>query len=288
MAQEKPVDTLPDIDGETVGRFYDHLRANPLSAAALAHGEAYIGQECLLTPEEILTFAKAAGVTSGTAVLDLCSGTGGPACHLAQQLGCHVVGIDISAVGHAQARARAQAQGVTHLVQFQHGDVQTVEFPAAHFDVILGFDSWCHVPQRAHMLQRCATWLRPGGRLAFYDHVERQPFPPEQCQAFYTLWHFPGLETPESYIALVKAAGLHITYEVETSAHAIRYYTALLDIYVARRAEFEAARGVERYQEGLARLQMTQRFASQRLLGQIGCIAEKPVEETRHARNRPH
>ena len=61
------------------GRFYDALRASGLSVAALAYGDAYIGQECLLTADEISTFALRAGIGAGTWVLDVGSGTGGPA-----------------------------------------------------------------------------------------------------------------------------------------------------------------------------------------------------------------
>jgi cyclopropane fatty-acyl-phospholipid synthase-like methyltransferase len=263
------------IDGTEVARFYDNLRRSVLSAAALVHGDAYVGQECLLTPAEMLAFARRAGMTSETPVLDIGSGTGGPACYLAQQLGCRVLGVDVSTVGHAQAMARARDQGLTHLVQFQHGDVHTVDLPTAAFDVILGLDAWCHIPHRGAMLQRCAAWLRPGGRIAFYDHIERQPLPEEQRQLFYALWRFPGLETSQSYVAALEAAGFRVCSQDETSTYAVRFYTRLLTSYVEQRASFEAARGPERYQEGLQRLQMTQRFATEGRLGQIICIAEK-------------
>src|SRR5919108_6001111 len=101
-------------DSAAAAHFYDALRSSGLSAAALAHGEASIGQECLLAPDEIADLARRAGVTAGTSVLDMGSGTGGPACYLAQQCGCHIVGVDISAVGHAQAVARARDAGVSH------------------------------------------------------------------------------------------------------------------------------------------------------------------------------
>jgi cyclopropane fatty-acyl-phospholipid synthase-like methyltransferase len=154
-----------------VARFYDTLRSGAVSAAALAHGDANIGQECLLTPEEILDFARRVGITAGTVVLDVGSGTGGPACYLAQQLGCRILGVDISEVGHTQALARARAAELSHLVQFQCGDIATLTLPEAAFDVILGLDAWCHIPQRARFLHQCATLLRPRGRIAFYDHV---------------------------------------------------------------------------------------------------------------------
>jgi cyclopropane fatty-acyl-phospholipid synthase-like methyltransferase len=263
------------LDSAAVGQFYDALRSSELSAAALAHGEAYIGQECLLTPDEIVDWARQAGVTAGTSVLDMGSGIGGPACYLAQRLGCRVLGVDLSAVGHEQAVARARDAGVSHLAQFRLGDIHTVDLPPASFDVILSLDVWCHTPRRAALLQRCATLLRPGGRLAFYDHVERQPMPSEQRQQFCALWRFPNLETPRSYLEAMRAAGLRVRYHTETSTYAMRFYTRLLAAYLERRADMEAMRGPERYQEGLERLQMSQHFAAAGVLGQFACIAEK-------------
>jgi sarcosine/dimethylglycine N-methyltransferase len=262
-------------DSAAAGRFYDALRSSGLSAAALAHGEAYVGQECLLTPDEMVDWTRRAGVTAGTSVLDMGSGTGGPACYLAQQLGCHVLGVDISAVGHEQAVARARDAGVSHLVQFRLGDLHAVALPPASFDVIVSLDVWCHLPRRAALLQRCVTLLRSGGRLAFYDHVERQPMPSEQRQRFCALWRFPSLETPQSYLEALQAAGLRLLYHTDTSTYAVRFYTRLLTMYLERRAEFEAMRGPERYQEGLERLQMSRHFATTGVLGQFACIAEK-------------
>src|SRR6266705_3376545 len=105
-------------DAAAAGRFYDRLRASGLSPAALAYGDAYIGQECTLTADEIGAFARRAGIAPGTSVLDIGSGTGGPACYLARELGCRILGVDVSVVGHAQAEARARDNELTHLVAF--------------------------------------------------------------------------------------------------------------------------------------------------------------------------
>src|SRR5262249_5356828 len=152
--------------------------------------------------------------------------------------------------------------GVSHQVQFRLGDIHTVALPPASFDVILSLDVWCHMPRRAALLQRCATLLRAGGRLAFCDHVERQPMPAAQCQQLCALWRFASLETPQSYLEAVRAARLHLRYHADTSAYTVRFYTCLLAVYRDRRAESEAMRGPERYLEGLARLQMSQQCAT--------------------------
>jgi sarcosine/dimethylglycine N-methyltransferase len=265
-------------DSAAVVRFYDAVRRSPLSAAALAHGEASIGQECLLTPDERADLARRARGTAGTSVLDMGSGTGGPAYYLAQQCGCHIVGVDIFAVGHAQAVARACDARVSHLVQFRLGDIHAVALPPASFDVILSLDVWCHMPRRAALLQRCVTLLRAGGRLAFCDHVERQPMPAAQRQQVCALWRFPSLEPPQSYLEAIRAAGLRLWDHADPSASAVRLYTRLLAVSRERRAECEAMRGPERYREGLERLQMSQQCATTGVLGQFVCIAEKPTD----------
>jgi hypothetical protein len=128
------------------------------------------------------------------------------------------------------------------------------------------------------VLQRCATLLRTGGRLAFCDRGERQPMPAAQRQQLCALWRFPSLETPQSYREAVQAAGLCLQYHTDTSAYAVRFYTRLLAVYRERRADFEAMRGPERSREGLERLQMSQQWATTGVLGQLVCLAEKPTD----------
>lgn len=263
-----------------VGQFYDAMWQPALSFGALAYGAAHIGQECLLTADEILALAQIAAISSSTYVLDLGSGTGGPACYLARHLGCRVLGLDVSSVGHRHALARASEHNVNHLVTFQHGDMQSLDLPAASVDVILSLDAWWHIPQRGALLQRCATWLRPGGRLAFYDQVERHPLPESARQALQTLWQVPDLVTPQRHITLIQAAGLQLDFEVETSFNAARFYTGLLEAYQTQRTTLERVRGPERYATELARLQMTQPLAAFGMLGQIGGIAIKPTDDS--------
>jgi hypothetical protein len=64
---------------------------------------------------------------------------------------------------------------------------------------------------------------------------------------FCALWRFAGLETPASYLDAVQAAGFRVLYHEDTSAHAVRFYSRLVEVYQEHRTEFESARGSERY-----------------------------------------
>src|SRR5215510_12665958 len=103
---------------------------------------------------------------------------------------------------------------------------------------LLGLDAGCHIPRRATLLQRCAAWLHPGWRIAFYDHIECQLLPETQRQLFYALWYFPGLETLQSSVAAIEAAGLPVCFHEETSASAVRFYTCLLTGYCGAASSF--------------------------------------------------
>ena len=181
--------------------FYDALRSGSRSSAALGYAGDFVGQECTLLPREMLIFARRAGVGPGTSVLDVGSGTGGPAIFFARELGCDVLGVDVSAVGHERAEAQAKEAGLEDRVQFRLGDIQDIDLPVQSFDVVITYDTWCHIPQRASLIKRCAALLKPGGRMAIFDTWSGGPCPAtggsisSQCGTF-PCWIHP-VATPK-------------------------------------------------------------------------------------------
>ena len=81
-----------------------------------------IGQNSWLTAEEYERFIGWLGVGEGSNVLEVASGSGGPALHLAASTGCRVTGVDVNAYGVATARRAAIAAGLTHLLKFKVAD----------------------------------------------------------------------------------------------------------------------------------------------------------------------
>ncbi|MGH7533979.1 MAG: SAM-dependent methyltransferase [Gemmatimonadales bacterium] len=82
---------------------YDNVYADFTSGAEGAvRRETYgedIGQSSWLTAGEWLRFAKGLRITAGSEVLEVGSGSGGPAIYLAERLGCRVTGVDINEHG---------------------------------------------------------------------------------------------------------------------------------------------------------------------------------------------
>jgi SAM-dependent methyltransferase len=97
--------------------------------------------------------------TKRARILDLGCGAGAPVARHLAALGHRVVGVDGS------ARQIALAQRNAPLARFIHADMTTISFPPSSFDAVAAFYSITHVPRSEHtsLLERIATWLRPGG-----------------------------------------------------------------------------------------------------------------------------
>ena len=153
---------------------YDNVYADFASRAeAAVRQETYgedLGQSSWLTAREWLEFADQLAIGAGSEVLEVGSGSGGPAVYLALARGCRITGVDINEHGIRNAAGLAQARGVADLVHFQAVDAsRPLPFPERRFDAVVSNDAMCHIRERSAVLQDWRRVLRPGGRALFTD-----------------------------------------------------------------------------------------------------------------------
>ncbi|MFP8885497.1 class I SAM-dependent methyltransferase [Streptomyces mangrovi] len=103
------------------------------------------------------------GAVSGRRVLDLGSGTGRYAAHLAREHGALVDAVDASATQHERARTRYGRQPGLNLIL---ADAVEHLHTAEPYDVIYSVHGFAYIDPR-RLLPAVATALRPGGRLVF-------------------------------------------------------------------------------------------------------------------------
>jgi SAM-dependent methyltransferase len=131
-----------------------------------AEDERLVAQGTLFDP---LTrrLLQQAGLALGMRVLDLGSGAGNVA-RLAAELvgpGGSVVGIERDPAAVELARRRTDAANV----EFQVGDVQTLEGVEDGFDAVIGRLVLMYLPDRVAALRRAATRVRPGGLVCLHE-----------------------------------------------------------------------------------------------------------------------
>jgi SAM-dependent methyltransferase len=102
---------------------------------------------------------------AGRRVLDLATGTGIAAIEAARR-GADVTGVDFAPDLIAEARRRAGATGVPG-VHFDVGDVETLPYEDASFDVAISSFGSIFAPRHAAVASELARVLKPGGTLAF-------------------------------------------------------------------------------------------------------------------------
>ncbi|CBJ39798.1 putative sam-dependent methyltransferase protein (plasmid) [Ralstonia solanacearum CMR15] len=142
-------------------------------AVAEVRKETYgedLGQNDWSTVDEMRQFARWLELSPQSHLLDVCSGSGGPALFLARNSGCRVTGVDLHPDALQTARQLAQALELHDRSQFVECDVrQRMPFPDGTFDALWCIDSVIHIPDRLALLREWCRLLKPGGRFLYTD-----------------------------------------------------------------------------------------------------------------------
>lgn len=130
------------------------------------------GQNSWTTVDEYVRFIDWLKLTKDDHVLEVASGSGGPAIYLAQRAGCRVTGVDINPNGVETAMKSAAKTNQTGRVNFRLVDANAqLPFDEDQFDGLICVDSMNHLPDRLESLREWHRVLRPGARAVFTDPV---------------------------------------------------------------------------------------------------------------------
>lgn len=191
--------------------------------------------------------SQKAGIKAGMHVLDADCGVGGTAIWLAQNLGCHVTGINIIPHQVHLAQRSADKHGLTHLVNFQTQDYTHTNFPNNHFDIVLAQESLSHCPQKPLFLKEAFRILKPNGKLVVADYcttkTQYQPAQQQLIDTFCQGWAMPNLPTVVTYRQWLVKIGLTKIHFYNISTHVLPFsrwlaHTTQLLLPLARIAKF--------------------------------------------------
>ena len=129
-----------------------------------------IGQISWLTANEYRNFFSLMSLSPDKNVLEVASGSGGPAVFMVKETGCQLTGIDINENGVTNARELAAESELGDRMKFIVADASsTLPFGDGTFDAVVCIDSINHFKAREKVFQEFNRVLKKGGRLLFTD-----------------------------------------------------------------------------------------------------------------------
>lgn len=264
--------TQVDLYNSTYGNFQERVLAE---IRRETYGED-VGQNSWITTHEYDTFCSWLNLSPGDHVLEIASGSGGPALYLARKFKCRITGVDINEKGIKTANQQALAAQIMD-ASFQLADVnERLPFDDETFDAVMCIDSMNHFRDRLRYLREWHRLLKSGKRAVFTDPVViTGPVSNEELAARSNIGFF--LFVPlDVTMSMIKEAGFKrircedVTGNIErTSArwHASRQ---------KHREDLIKIEGKERF-DGLQNfLSTVHKLTSERRLSRFVFLTEKP------------
>jgi 2-polyprenyl-3-methyl-5-hydroxy-6-metoxy-1,4-benzoquinol methylase len=196
-----------DNNRERMETIYRHLWS-PGAAQLLAQLDKSLNPR---SSEMLYAIVKELGINRGHTVLDAGSGLGIYSCGLASKFGCHVVGIDIAENNLEMARARTREERVDKFVTFQQGNIQSLPFDDAAFDLVWCRDMLVHVRDLQQAFSEFARVLKPNGTVLIHTTFATNLMEPkEEIRLYEPLGIVPPNTYPPYFEDAIKAACLQI------------------------------------------------------------------------------
>jgi SAM-dependent methyltransferase len=246
---------------------------------AAVRGETFgqdIGQNSWLTAEEFERFIGWLDVRAGSHLLEVASGSGGPAMHVADRYGCRVTGVDVNAFAIATARRATIAAGLTHLVKFKVADAtDALPFVDRKFDALVCIDSMNHFPDRAGALKEWRRVMKPGARAVFTDPVAvTGPVTSEELAQRSSIGLFVFVPRAVNQELIVQA-GFRIVRQLDVTENAVAVSRRWREARQKFCADLLRIEGQERFEGVQKFLAAVHRLTSERRLSRIAYLVEK-------------
>lgn len=163
-------------------------------------------------------------ITADTVVLDIGSGYGGAARHLARTFGCTVICVNISEKQNGLNRELNAKAGLDGRIKVLHGDFENIPVEAGSVDVVWSQDAILHSGNRPRVLDEVRRVLKPGGQFIFTDPMQADDCPQGVLQPILDRIHLETLGSFGFYDSELSTRGFEKVEVVEMTHQLRRHY----------------------------------------------------------------
>ena len=186
--------------------------------------------------ESVDEAVRATGITASSSVLEIGSGLGGPARHIAATAGARVTALELQSDQNELASHLSARCGLAERVAHVCGDFLTHEWSTQHFDVIVSWLALYHIPERNVLLDRCYGLLPKGGYFFTEDLYARKVFSDSERSELATELFANCLPAYDTYLQDLKTAGFDLVSAEEMSDDWTAFTRERLTAYRAQKA----------------------------------------------------
>ncbi len=245
----------------------DPLRAEELSSFDQLH---YHGTDA------VDHSINALGIGPGTSVLEIGSGIGGPARHIASRTGARVTALELQSDQNDLAADLTRRCGLSEKIDHVCGDFLTHDWGGQTFDVIVSWLALYHIPDHQTLLGKSFDALNPGGAFHTEDLIARRPFDEDELSELSTELFANHLVELPAYEQNLENAGFAPVSAEDMSDNWTAFSGERIEAYHQQRDRHVRVHG-EDVVSGLSSFYgVVDRYFSSGKLGGIRVVAVKP------------
>jgi ubiquinone/menaquinone biosynthesis C-methylase UbiE len=241
-----------------------------------AFGEE-VGQNSWLTREELDRFASELELGATSRVLEIGSGSGGPALHLIRSTGCEVVGVDLNEEGVANATRMARDGELDGRASFVRADAsQPLPFESESFTSVLCIDTVNHLADRPRVFGEWWRLLERSGRVLFTDPITvTGPLGSDEIAVRASIGYFLFVPRGEDE-RLLNEAGFRLLELEDATENMAELAGRWLTARARREEALREIEGDETFAGQQRFLEVATNLARERRLSRFVYVAEKP------------
>ena len=171
----------------------------------------------------------AMGLSSSMHVLDVGCGLGGPARHVAADVGCRVTGLDLVDEYVDVARHLSHRCGLHNQVEFRQGSALELPFEDGSFDAAFTQHACMNIEDKARVYSEVHRVLRPGAAFGVFDAMRGPGGPPRFPVPWAEFADTSFLATPAATSETLVTAGFDVHSVADRTDACIRFFERMRD-----------------------------------------------------------
>lgn len=216
------------------------------------------------------------GIDPSTSVLEIGSGIGGPARHIASRTGAKVTALELQSDQNDLAADLTRRCGLSDRIDHVCGDFLTQDWGGQTFDVIVSWLALYHIPDHQALLEKSFAALNPGGKFHTEDLIARRPFDEDELSELSTELFANHLVEIPAYEQNLKNAGF-TSVAAEDMSDSWRVFTGeRIEAYNQQRDRHVRVHGEDVVDSLGSFYRVVGRHFTSGKLGGIRVVAQKP------------